>query len=189
MSLPRPQFDAELLAKLNELGPEVFPIVTAETISAAREAIVSTLGGITDEDIRRKGAIEFEERRVAGPPGAPDISLLICKPAGVQGSLPCIYYIHGGGMIIGGNRLGISYLLNWVEEYQLVGVSVEYRVAPEHPHPAPVEDCYAGLVWTAAHAEELGFDPNRMLIAGPSAGGGLAAAVALMARDRGGPPL
>jgi acetyl esterase/lipase len=92
-------------------------------------------------------------------------------------------------MVIGGNRLGVSLLLDWIEEFQVAGVSVEYRVAPEHPHPAPVEDCYAGLLWTAAHASELGFDPRRILIAGPSAGGGLAAAVALMARDRGGPAL
>jgi acetyl esterase/lipase len=68
-------------------------------------------------------------------------------------------------------------------------VSVEYRLAPETPHPGPVEDCYAGLAWTAAHAAELGIDPDRIIVGGASAGGGLSAAVALLARDRGGPAL
>ncbi len=189
MSIPHPNFDPELHARLSELGPDIFPTITLDTISVARKASTAALGGITDEDVQRNGAIEFEERTVAGPPGGPEISLLICKPAAAQKVLPCIYYTHGGGMVIGGNRLGISLLLDWVEEFQVAGVSVEYRVAPEHPHPAPVEDCYAGLLWTAAHANEIGFDPRRILIAGPSAGGGLAAAVALMARDRGGPAL
>ena len=88
-------------------------------------------------------------------------------------------------MIVGTNRLGLP--LDWAEELGLVVVSVEYRLAPEHPHPAPVEDCYAGLLWTAAHAEEIGGDPDRVILAGGSAGGGLAAALALLARDRRGP--
>ena len=90
---------------------------------------------------------------------------------------------------MGDNRTGMADLLDWAQELQLVVVSVEYRLAPEDPHPAPVEDCYAGLVWTAEHADELGIDPDRIIIAGASAGGGLAAGVALLARDRGGPAL
>jgi acetyl esterase/lipase len=71
----------------------------------------------------------------------------------------------------------------------VVLISVDYRLAPEHPDPYPVEDCYAGLLWTAAHAGELGIDPTRIVLAGQSAGGGLAAGTALLARDRQGPPL
>jgi acetyl esterase/lipase len=145
------------------------------------------LGSLSDDAIRRNGAIEFEERSVPGPAGAPDISLLILRPARVEGNLPCIYFVHGSGMVVPGNRMSISLLLDWIEEFQVVGVSVEYRVAPENRHPAPVEDCYAGLLWTAANANVIGVNSKRILVAGPSAGGGLAAAVALMARDRAGP--
>lgn len=78
-------------------------------------------------------------------------------------------------------------MLDLAVELASAVVSVEYRLAPEAPHPGPVEDCYAGLVWTAANAAQLAIDPERIVIAGASAGGGLSAAVALMARDRNGP--
>ena len=124
-----------------------------------------------------------------GQPGAPDLSLLILRPSRGGGPWPGLYHIHGGGMVMGTSRTGADELAAWVEEVGVVAVSVEYRLAPEHPHPAPVEDCYAGLAWTAAHADELGIDPSRLVIARASAGGGLAAGTALMARDRGGPAL
>ena len=100
-----------------------------------------------------------------------------------------IFHVHGGGMVVGDSRAGVPALLEAAEELGLVVVSVEYRLAPEHPHPAPVEDCYAGLLWTVENADVLGIDPDRVVIAGGSAGGGLAAAVALLARDRGAPAL
>ncbi len=124
-----------------------------------------------------------------GPSGAPEVSLLICRPASATMPTAAIYYIHPGGMIMGDNRFGLPLMMDWAEELHLAVVSVEYRLAPETPHPGPVEDCYAGLSWTAEHADELGIDPDRIVTVGISAGGGLAAAVALMARDRGGPAL
>jgi acetyl esterase/lipase len=119
----------------------------------------------------------------------PDIALLICTPTAVTGTPAGIYHTHGGGMIVGDNRTGMPDMLDIAEHIGAVVVSVQYRLAPETPHPGPVDDCYAGLLWTAAHAGELGFDPARLIIAGGSAGGGLAAAVALMARDHNGPAL
>ncbi|MEU7001488.1 alpha/beta hydrolase [Nonomuraea sp. NPDC046570] len=180
---PPPPFDPELAAALAVLGlPSAF---TADMIPALRQGIPGMVPP-TDEELSRGGAFEVEERTVPGPSG---VSLLICRPSGVTTPLGAIYHTHGGGMIVGDKRTGMAEMLDWAQELRLVVVSVEYRLAPEHPHPAPIEDCYAGLVWTAEHAGELGIDPGRLLVAGASAGGGLAAALALLARDRGGPAL
>jgi acetyl esterase/lipase len=130
-----------------------------------------------------------EDRTVPGPQGDPDISVRIYKPRDAATGLPGIYFIHGGGMILG-TVAGEDPVATMICD--LVGavvVSVEYRLSPEAPHPAPVEDCYAGLQWMAAHADELGFDADRLAVYGGSAGGGLAIATALLARDRGGPAL
>ena len=131
--------------------------------------------------------MSHQERTIPGPDGAPDLIVSIFTRTDHVPGGPGIYHTHGGGMVIGDRFLGADMLIEWVELMDAVAVSVEYRLAPENPDPAPVEDCYAGLVWTAGHAEELGFDPERLIIAGASAGGGLAAGVALLARDRGGP--
>jgi acetyl esterase/lipase len=96
-------------------------------------------------------------------------------------------YLHGGGMIVGNFGLFDAPLSRYVSASGVPMLSVDYRVAPEHPHPVPVEDSYAGLRWLSDHADELGVDPARIAVMGDSAGGGLAAAVALLARDRSGP--
>ncbi|WP_392748966.1 alpha/beta hydrolase [Streptomyces sp. LN590] len=184
---PPPPFDPELAAALEVIGEQVPSSLHLEMIPALREGMALSEGA--DLDLTRDGAFEVEERTVPGPPDAPDISLLICRPTGTAVAVPVVYNVHGGGMVIGDNRTGIGEMLDWAQELGMAVVSVEYRLAPEHPHPAPAEDCYAGLLWTAGHAEELGCDPGRIIIAGTSAGGGLAAAVALLARDRGGPAL
>ncbi|MBN9201531.1 MAG: alpha/beta hydrolase [Microbacterium chocolatum] len=127
--------------------------------------------------------------RVDGPEGAPDMTVSIFSRTDHSPGGPGIFHTHGGGMIIGDRFTGAEEYLNWVMDLDAVVVSLEYRLAPENPDPAPVDDCYAGLVWTAAHAEELGIDPARLVIGGASAGGGLAAGVTLKARDLGGPAL
>ena len=186
---PPVPFDPELQPALDEMSSAGGMELTLEAIPALRQA-PSPFPPPTLEDLRRGGAFEVSERLVPGPAGAPEISLLICRPAGVQTSVACLYFIHGGGMIIGDNRGGgFPGALAHAEKLGAAVVSVAYRLAPETPHPGPVEDCYAGLVWTAEHAHELGVDPARIILGGASAGGGLAAAVALLARDRGGPAL
>ena len=106
-----------------------------------------------------------------------------------QGLLPAIVTIHGGGYVIGSYDMDSPLLDRWCPGLGVVGVSVEYRLAPETPYPGPLDDCYAALRWTYDNAAELGIDKDRIGVYGLSAGGGLAAALALLARDRGEVPL
>lgn len=186
---PPPPLDPEVvpaLRALNEVAPDPRD---PDWVAKLRNASAA-MGQLADDDIRRGGVFEFEERTVPGPAGAPDLRLLIIRPTGTSGPQPVIYSTHGGGMV-GGTHRGPDVIaeLDRAQELQLAVVAVDYRLAPENPHPAPVEDCYAGLAWLAAHSEELGLDPQKIIISGASAGGGLAAATTLLARDRGGPAL
>lgn len=138
--------------------------------------------------LERDGQVEVEWREIPGPDGAGGVRVVILRPA-VGGSGHGILFIHGGGMVMGSAWPIDASVANTVVDHGTVVVSVEYRLAPEHRYPAAVEDCYAALAWTAAHAGELGINPGRLVIAGVSAGGGLAACTALLARDRGGPSL
>lgn len=186
---PRPAFDPEVAPALDAVL-QILPRFTAESLATLRSLIADGIPGMPTLDLTAAGAVTVEDRRVPGPDSAPDITLMILRPtAEVAEALPAIYHTHGGGMIVGDRRTGIDTFLPYVAEGKAVVVSVEYRLAPEHPDPAPVEDCYAGLVWTAQNAAELGIDPSRLIIAGASAGGGLAAGTALLARDRGFPAL
>ena len=133
--------------------------------------------------------VQIEKRAVPGPPGDPDIELCIITPRNLAAPAPALYWIHGGGFVLGDVDGDMEAPTHVAAVLGAVAVSVEYRLAPEHPFPAPAEDCYAGLKWLAANASELRIDSARVAIGGVSAGGGLAAAVALMARDRGGPVL
>ncbi|MFD7608107.1 alpha/beta hydrolase [Streptomyces mirabilis] len=184
----RPPFDAELLPVAEALQATL-PHLSDENLATARQALAEGIPGVEPVDLTAGGRVKVEERQVPGPEGAPDITLLVLSPAEDRGPKGGILYIHGGGMVSGDRRTGVEGLLPFVIEGSAVVVSVEYRLAPEHPDPAPVEDCYAGLVWTAKNAEELGINPERLIVAGTSAGGGLAAGVALLARDRAFPRL
>lgn len=130
-------------------------------------------------------AIEQTIRSVPGPAGAPEITLTIYKPRAAKNALPCIYHIHGGGYV-GGSAAQLEPLHRpAAHALNCLIVSVDYRLAPEHRFPAAIEDCYAGLAWLFANADALGVDRARVGVMGESAGGGLAAALALLARDRG----
>ena len=130
------------------------------------------------------------DRTVPGREGDPEVPIRIYQPLEEAPELrPGVFEIHGGGFLMGDLEMMEPWCENVAGELGAVVVSVAYRLAPEHPFPAGAEDCYAALSWMAANARELGVDPTRIAIAGQSAGGGLAAATALLARDRGGPSL
>lgn len=186
----RPPFDPELVPMIDGYRNAV-PALSEQSLPLIRGMFAEPhkLLGVEPVDLTVGGAVRVEEREVPGPDGAPDITVLILSPVAEGGPRPAIYHTHGGGMIIGDRRTMADTFLPYVADGSAVVVSVEYRLAPEHPDPAPVEDCYAGLVWTAKNAAELGIDPERLMIVGASAGGGLAAGTALLARDRAFPKL
>lgn len=179
-----PPIDREIAAALT--APELPPAsLRPGDIPAGRER--SDANAPTAEQLTRNGAITVTERTLAGPQDNPEITALILAPtagtAGPASSPPAILFIHGGGMIMGTRRNIDASMLDAVE-LGFVVVSPEYRLAPENPYPAAIDDCYASWIWLTRHAADLGGDPDRLWIAGSSAGGGLAAGTTLLIRDR-----
>ena len=153
-------------------------------IPAARRAMeqLTTAALAMNPDIP---GVDSEDHVVAGAPGSPDAMVRVYTPSGAAKPAPGLYWIHGGAMVLGSVAIDDLRCKAVALEVDCVVASVEYRLAPEHPHPAPIEDCYAGLKWFAANSGRLGVDRDRIAVGGSSAGGGLAAALALLARDRG----
>ncbi len=179
---PRPPFDPELAPFLTAMG-ERGRTLTPEMLPRMRALEV----GEDELDARLQSrGLERRAYEVPGHLGVP-IRLAVISRVGRTGPTACFYTMHGGGMMFGHHLGNLESYDDWLLTHDVVLVSVDYRLAPEHPDPTPVEDCYAGLVWTADHAEELGIDPARIVLVGQSAGGGLAAGTALLARDRQGP--
>jgi acetyl esterase/lipase len=167
------------------LDPEVAPLLaeapqfalTPDALATMRENRINMMG-----DVELSDAVERTDHVVSTDP---DVVVRVHRPKSASGRLPVIYSIHGGGYILGSYVMDDVRFDRWCPALGCVGVSVEYRLAPETPYPGPLDDCYAGLTWTYEHAAEIGADPAHIGIAGVSAGGGLAAALALLARDRG----
>lgn len=132
----------------------------------------------------------FPVREVFAPvPGGPDVRLLVIDPPSDTANRGAVLYIHGGGMVVGTADSALADKPALALAHDCVVMAVDYRLAPEAPFPGPQEDNYAALAWLADNAAELRVDPSRIVVMGASAGGGLAAALALMTRDRGGPAL
>ena len=178
--------DADSVAKL--LDPEIratlelfpFPPINDETLGIMRPALAAPGPELTARVTR-------SVVHAPGPDGAPDVELRVHRPEGATGALPCLVWMHGGGLVMGVAGMDDARFDLWCTRHNMMAVSIEYRLAPETPFPGPIDDCYAGLQYVVAHASELGVDATRIGIGGASAGAGLAAALALMARDKGGP--
>jgi acetyl esterase/lipase len=183
-------FDPDIAPVLDAMAADPQPALSRETIPLTRDGAATAFPSA--EEVIGDLPIDAHDRVIPGPAGAPDMEITVLTPRGhdaTKPALPVLYNIHGGGMIVGHRSWETGRLVQLVDELGVIAVNVEYRLAPEDPYPAGVEDCYAGLVWLAANPRELGADPDRIVVMGGSAGGGFAAAISLLARDRGGPAL
>lgn len=157
-----------------------FQLSTADGVDEARRKF---------KELPRRGVhpeVVTEDRTIEGPAGP--IPLRVYRPPTADGTtLPVVVFIHGGGWSVGDLDTYDGIARDHAVRAHAVVVSVEYRLAPEHPFPAAVDDAWAATQWVAAHAAELGADPDRLAVAGDSAGGNLSAVMAQLARDAGGP--
>lgn len=160
-------------------------IVARREASAQLNAAAVAAAGGPDPSVAR------EDRTAPGLERDPEVPVRVYRPVGAasEEKLPGIFFIHGGGMIMGSIDGEDAMATSYAREVGAVVVSTGYRKAPEHPHPAQSRDCFAALQWMVEHADELGYDPDRLVIVGGSAGGNLALATMLHARDAGGPAL
>ncbi|TQJ31137.1 alpha/beta hydrolase [Microbacterium sp. SLBN-146] len=179
---PRPAFDPDV-ARAFDVRDDIVTTLSHDDIFELRTRAIT----YSDAELTLDGRFDLTRHVVPGPDGN-ELDLVLIRPEGVENP-PVIYHVHGGGLVLGTAVDVLPTMAVLADRIGAAVASIEYRLAPEHPYPAAVEDVYAGLTWLTAHAQELGVDAERTIIDGVSAGGGLAAAAALLARDRGGPPL
>jgi triacylglycerol lipase len=169
--------DPELLAVIDRWPTVRF---TRETLPALRENLAATYDSRKEDGL----PISVERRLVATAAGSPDVSLILYRPQPVPENLPALFYIHGGGYVSGSAAMMAAQHRSLAADLKCLVVAVDYRLAPETSHPGPLEDCYSGLRWLWSSAHKLGIDATRIAICGNSAGGGLAAALTQLVRDR-----
>ena len=178
----------DIPSRLDELHLEVYEGMPERELDV--NDIPGSVAAMREHSAQREieplpAGVTTEDRYAPGPDGAPDVLVRLYRPDGLEPGGPAFYWIHGGGMVVGSVDGNDGFCGQQALDLGILVASVEYRLAPEHPYPAPIEDCYAGLKWFAGAAGELGIDPARIAIGGGSAGGGLCAGLALLVRDRG----
>jgi acetyl esterase/lipase len=170
------------------VDPELLPVIDAiPTIAFSMELLPAIRAGGLPLQVPAAGGepIEVMRRAITGPPGAPQVQVTVYRPYAASAALPCILHIHGGGFVTGAAASMEPIHRHLAQETQCCIASVDYRLAPETQFPGAIEDCYAALAWLHESAHELKLDAARIGVMGESAGGGLAAALCLLARDRG----
>jgi len=178
-----PITDPQLAAGLAQFEQAVPGGLNLNDIPATRQFLAGLVAAMAAAVPDITG-VAISDHVAPGPEGDPDVMVRIYQPETRPDTLPALLWIHGGGFVLGdieGDDLkakGLALALNCVV------ASVEYRLAPEHPFPAPLEDCYAALKWLAGSANQFGINATRIAIGGASAGAGLAAGLGLLARDR-----
>ncbi|HEV7526568.1 MAG TPA: alpha/beta hydrolase [Acidimicrobiia bacterium] len=177
-------YDPELTAVVEMLPQSDFGDV--QRSRAGLSALLDPLNANVDTT-----GLDVVDHEIPGPHGAPPVLVRVYSPAGAAppGGRPALLDIHGGGFVVGNIDMEHGFAAPVARALDAVIAVVEYRLAPEHPFPAGLEDCYTALSWLHDNAGAFGVDRRRIAVGGQSAGGGLAAATALLARDRGGPPL
>jgi acetyl esterase/lipase len=167
----------------------MLPLTDIRDVETSR-AMMAKLIEPLNADVDTTG-VEIEDHEVPGPIDAPAVPVRVYRPSGTAPAAgrPALLDIHGGGFVVGNIEMEHAFAAQVSRTLETVVVAVEYRLAPEDPFPAGLEDCYAALKWLHDNAATLGVDAARIAVGGQSAGGGLSAATALLARDRGGPPL
>jgi len=178
------------------LDPQARALLDAAKASGAPEMWELTPDQARAEYLRRTERVRadvdiyrVEDRQIPGPVQPIKVRVYTPQVSQEQASLPVLVWYHGGGFVIGDLDSHDSACRALANQTECLVVAVDYRLAPEHKFPGAVEDCEAALQWVAAHATELGGDPGRIAVGGDSAGGNLAAVVALLAREKGGPKL
>jgi acetyl esterase/lipase len=154
------------------------------TVNAATLSKVRSSRLLENDQVPLSDEVTRTDVTVPGVDGGPDVRLRVHRRVGAEGNAPCIFWMHGGGYVLGTPEQDDLRFDRWCQRFDLIGVAVQYRLAPEHPYPAAIDDCYAGLSWVKKHGAEVGIDTSRVGIGGPSGGGGLAAALGLVVRDR-----
>jgi acetyl esterase/lipase len=179
--------DPELEAVL-----DFMPVLGLDDPVVARQEFEKLLVAMRT-DLPEAEQLDIEDRLVPGWEDGPEVPVRVYRPKAIAadqgGTVPGVLLIHGGGFVIGSVEAEHAGAVLTAVGLGAVLVSVDYRLAPEHPYPAGLHDCYAALSFLHSEAGALGVDPARIALLGTSAGGGLAAATALLARDRGGPPV
>lgn len=186
MTAEKYAYDPDFIDMIAVLPAEIADLSDIASIRAMRgEGMLALIGEQPDrEDVGK------EDHLAPGRDGAPDVEVRVYTPvAEADGPRGALMYFHGGGFMFGSIDMMDGWCQAVAAETDVVVASVEYRLAPEDPYPAGLEDCYAALAWFSVDADDRGVDRSRIGIGGSSAGGGLAAATCLLARDRGGPPV